>query len=55
MALQTGSTRRRVSFRMLVLCHRRKMYVEFTLGQTTEQFLVAQQNVFLFMGEGLQQ
>lgn len=48
--IQIGSTRRRVSFLVLVLCYSRRMYVEFTLGQTMEQFLSAQQNAFLFMG-----
>lgn len=45
-----GSTRRRVSFLVLVFCYSRKMYVEFTLGQSMEQFLCAQQNGFLFLG-----
>jgi transposase len=48
--LQIGSTRRRVSFLVLVFCYSRKMYVEFTLGQSMEQFLCAQQNGFLFLG-----
>lgn len=48
--MPVGSTRRRVSFLVLVFCHSRKMYVEFTLGQSMEQFLSAQQNALIFLG-----
>lgn len=48
--MTVGSTRRRVSFLVLVFCYSRKMYVEFTLGQSMEQFLCAQQKGFLFLG-----
>ena len=45
-----GATRRRLSFLVLVLCHSRRMYVEFTLSETLEQFLAAQQNAFQSWG-----
>jgi transposase len=40
-ALQTGSTRRRLSFFVMVLCYSRMIYVEFTLGEALEPFLAA--------------
>jgi transposase len=43
-----GSTRRRLSFLVLVLGHSRRMYVEFTLAETMEHFLAVQQNAFRF-------
>lgn len=48
--MRIGSTRRRVSFLVLVFSYSRKMYVEFTLGQSMEQFLSAQQNGFRWIG-----
>lgn len=48
--MQIGFTRRRVSFLVLVFAYSRKMYVEFTLGQSMEQFLCAQQNGFRWIG-----
>lgn len=39
-----GSTRRRLSFFVAVLCYSRMMYVEFTLGQSQEHFLQCHQN-----------
>jgi transposase len=36
-----GSTRRRLSFFVMVLCYSRLCYVEFTLGEATEHFLAA--------------
>ena len=44
--LSVGSTRRQLSFFVLVLCYSRKLYVEFTLGQTQEQFLACHQHAF---------
>ena len=41
-----GSTRRRLSFFVAVLCYSRMMYVEFTLGQSQEHFLQCHQNAF---------
>ena len=45
-----GSTRRRLSFLVLVLCHSRAIYVEFALSETLEQFLAIQQNAFRAWG-----
>ncbi len=44
--IDVGSTRRRLSFLVVVLCYSRKMYVEFTLGQALEHFLGALQRAF---------
>ena len=41
-----GSTRRRLSFFVMVLCHSRLMYVEFTVSQTMEHFLAAHEHAF---------
>jgi len=43
-----GSTRRRLSFFVAVLCYSRMMYVEFTLGQSQEHFLSCHQRAFAF-------
>ncbi len=43
-----GSTRRRLSFFVAVLCYSRLLYVEFTLGQGQEQFLSCHENAFRF-------
>ena len=45
-----GSTRRRLSFFVAVLCYSRMMYLEFTLGQSQEHFLQCHQNAFSFLG-----
>jgi transposase len=45
-----GSTRRRLSFFVMVLCYSRKLYVEFTLGETVEQFLMCHTNAFDYFG-----
>ncbi len=45
-----GDTRRRLSFFVMVLCHSRMMYVEFTLSEKQEQFLQCHQNAFEFFG-----
>ena len=45
-----GSTRRRLSFFVMVLCYSRKLYVEFTLGETVEQFLSCHTNAFEYFG-----
>jgi hypothetical protein len=42
-----GTTRRRVSFFVLVLCYSRRMYVEFTLGERLEHWLACHQQAFL--------
>lgn len=46
--IPVGSTRRRLSFFVAVLCHSRLMYVEFSLGQSQEHFLSAHENAFRF-------
>ena len=38
-SIPVGSTRRRLSFFVMVLCHSRMMYVEFTLSEAMEHFL----------------
>jgi len=45
-----GATRRRLSFLVMVLGYSRRMYVEFTLTETLEQFLAGQQNAFTLWG-----
>ena len=41
-----GDTCRRLSFFVMVLCHSRLMYVEFTVSQTMEHFLACHSNAF---------
>ncbi len=48
--IAVGTTRRRLSFFVMVLAYSRKMYVEFTLSQTMEQFLAAHVNAFQALG-----
>jgi transposase len=48
--IQVGSTRRRLSFFLMVLCHSRMMYLEFFVSQTMEHFLAGHQNAFQFFG-----
>jgi len=45
-----GSTKRRLSFFVMVLCYSRMMYVEFTLLEQMEHFLSCHQNAFQFFG-----
>ncbi|MGW8303694.1 MAG: IS21 family transposase [Desulfobacterales bacterium] len=45
-----GSTTRRLSFFVMVLCHSRMMYVEFTVLQTMEHWLGCHQNAFEYFG-----
>jgi len=49
-AVNVGSTRRRLSFFVMVLCESRFMYVEFTVSQTMEHFLSCHRNAFQFFG-----
>jgi len=46
--IPVGSTRRRLSFFVAVLCYSRMIYLEFTLGQSQEQFLSCHQHAFDF-------
>ena len=49
-SMAVGSTRRRLSFFVMVLCYSRLSYLEFSLGEATEHFLSAHQNAFQFLG-----
>jgi len=49
-SVKVGSTRRRLSFFVMVLCDSRLMYVKFTVSQTMEHFLACHQNAFQFFG-----
>ena len=49
-SISVGSTRRRLSFFVMVLCHSRLMYVEFTVAQTMEHFLAAHEHAFAAFG-----
>lgn len=49
-SVKVGSTRRRLSFFVMVLCDSRLMYVEFTVSQTMEHFLACHQHAFQFFG-----
>ncbi len=48
--IPVGSTRRRLSFFVMVLCHSRMMYVEFTLSEGMEQFLTCHRHALEFFG-----
>jgi transposase len=45
-AVPVGSTRRRLSFFVMVLAFSRRMYLEFTLAETLEHFLSCHQRAF---------
>ncbi|NCC31778.1 MAG: IS21 family transposase [Chloroflexia bacterium] len=49
-SVPVGSTQRRLSFFVMVLCYSRMMYVEFTVSQTMEHFLGCHQNAFNYFG-----
>jgi transposase/DUF971 family protein len=49
-SIRVGNTRRRLSFFALVLCHSRLLYVEFTLGQSQEQWLACHEHAFEALG-----
>lgn len=44
------NTRRNLSFFVIVLCHSRRLYVEFTLAQRLEHFLACHQNAWEYFG-----
>lgn len=48
--IRVGNTRRALSFFVMVLCHCRRMYVEFTLGQSQEHWLGCHQRAFEYFG-----
>jgi len=49
-SIAVGSTRRRLSFFVMVLCYSRLIYIEFTLGQGMEQFLSCHRHALEFFG-----
>ena len=49
-SIHVGNTSRRLSFFVMVLCHSRMMYLEFTVSETMEHFLAAHANAFAFFG-----
>ncbi|MCP4119476.1 MAG: IS21 family transposase, partial [Desulfobacteraceae bacterium] len=49
-SVPVGSTRRKLSFFVMVLCYSRMMYVEFTVSQTMEHFLACHQHAFEYFG-----
>jgi transposase len=49
-SIRVGSTSRRLSFFVMVLCYSRMMYVEFTVSQSMEHFLACHQNAFHRLG-----
>lgn len=48
--IDVGTTRRNLSFFVMVLAHSRMLYLEFTVMQTMEHFLACHQNAFAFFG-----
>jgi len=48
--LQIGTTRRRLSFFVMVLCYSRMLYVRFTLRETAEHWLQCHRDAFEFFG-----
>ncbi|RLE21194.1 MAG: IS21 family transposase [Actinobacteria bacterium] len=48
--ISVGNTRRRLSFFVMVLCYSRMLYVEFTLGETQEQWLACHEHAFEYFG-----
>ncbi len=49
-SIPCGQTSRRLGFFVMVLCHSRMMYLEFTVSQTLEHFLACHQNAFNAFG-----
>ncbi len=49
-SVPVGSTRRRLSFFVMVLAFSRRMYLEFTLAETLEHFLSCHQHAFEYFG-----
>ena len=48
--ISVGGTRRKLSFFLMVLCHSRMMYLEFTVSQTMEHFLACHEHAFAALG-----
>jgi transposase len=49
-SVTVGSTQRKLSFFVMVLCYSRLMYVEFTVSETMEHFLGCHQHAFEYFG-----
>jgi transposase len=49
-SVPVGSTRRRLSFFVMVLCYSRMLYVEFTLSEAMDHFLSCHRHAFEFFG-----
>ena len=49
-SIAVGTTQRRLSFFLMVLCHSRRMYLEFTVSQQMEFFLACHENAFAAFG-----
>jgi len=49
-SIAVGSTRRRLSFFVMVLCYSRMLYVEFTLSESLDQFLSCHRHALEFFG-----
>ena len=49
-SVPVGSTRRRLSFFVMVLCHSRMMYLEFSLSEAMDQFLTSHVHALEFFG-----
>jgi transposase len=49
-SIAVGSTRRRLSFFLMVLCYSRLMYLQFTVSQTMEHFLACHENAWAAFG-----
>src|SRR5437667_106703 len=49
-SITVGSTRRRLSFFVMVLCYSRLMYLEFTLSEGMDQFLTCHRHAWEFFG-----
>ncbi len=49
-SIQLGTTRRRLSFFVMVLAYSRMIYLEFTCGEALEHFLACHQNAIEYLG-----
>lgn len=49
-SVPVGSTRRRLSFFVMVLCYSRMMYLEFTLSEAMDQFLTCHRHALEYLG-----
>ncbi len=49
-SITVGSTKRRLSFFVMVLCFSRRMYLEFTVSQASEFFLACHERAFAAFG-----